>query len=328
MNLRTLPALVALSTLVLAAGCQSSHRPAPMLSIATQDGQPAPARANRPVQAIERAIVISIDGGRPDVLLRADMPNLRKLVNTGTFTFWARTVPVAVTLPSHASMLTGVAPERHGVTWNGDVPALDSARPKVPTLFEVAMRYGMSTAMVAGKSKFDAFARIGRIDRSWVKGAKDAEVGDAAVAMLRDYRPEVFFVHFPGPDGAGHKHGWGTPQQVDALANTDVQLGKLLAALDELQLRDKTVILISADHGGAGRSHGGDDPRSQHIPWIVNGPGIRGGYDLTQDGRLQVRTEDTFATICYLLGLAPTGDVEGKAIDQVVAKDELLGDAP
>lgn len=328
MNRGKFPALLALLGLALGAGCQSSHRPARMLSIATQDGAPAPARANRPVQAIERAIVISIDGGRPDVLLRADMPNLRKLVNTGTFTFWARTVPVAITLPSHASMLTGVSPERHGVNWNGDVPALESLRPKVPTLFEVAMRYGMSTAMVAGKSKFDAFARIGHIDRSWVKGAKDAEVGDAAVAMLRDYRPEVFFVHFPGCDGAGHKEGWGTPRQVEALADIDAQLGKLLAALDELQLRDKTVIVISADHGGAGRSHGGEDARSQHIPWVVNGPGIRSGYDLTQDARLQVHTEDTFATVCYLLGLDPGAGVEGKAVEQVVAKDELLGDAP
>lgn len=328
MNRGTSWALFALLCLALNAGCQSFPGRAPMLSIATEDGSPVPARANRPVPAIERAIVISLDGGRPDVLLRADMPHLRQLVQTGTFTFWARTVPVAVTLPSHTSMLTGVSPERHGVTWNGDVPALDSARPKVPTLFEVAMRYGMSTAMVAGKSKFDALARIGRIDRSWVKGAKDADVGDAAVAMLREHRPEVLFVHFPGADSSGHKEGWGTPQQLDALANIDVQLGKLLATLEELQLRGKTVILISADHGGAGRSHGGNDPRSLHIPWIINGPGIRPGYDLTQDGRLHVRTEDTFATVCYLLGLEPGGDIDGKAIEQVVAKDELLGDAP
>ena len=323
----TTAGVLTLLALMLVTGCQSARGvQAPMLSTAGQDAGPAPERASRPVPAIERAIVISLDGGRPDVLLRADMPNLRQLVNTGTFTFWARTVPVAVTLPSHASMLTGVTPERHGVTWNGDVPGLESARPKVPTLFEVAMRYGMTTAMVAVKSKFDAFARIGHIYRSWVKGAKDTEVGDAAVTMLRDYQPEVLFVHFPGCDSAGHKDGWGTPRQVDALVNIDAQIGKLLATLDELQLRDKTVIVISADHGGAGRSHGGDDPRSQHIPWIVNGPGIRNGYDLTQDARLQVRTEDTFATTCYLLGLPP-GEVEGKAIDQVVAKTELLGDA-
>jgi predicted AlkP superfamily pyrophosphatase or phosphodiesterase len=299
MERRTLLILAVLG-LALGAGCQSSRRAA-MLSVASQDAPPVAARGNRPVQAIERAVVVSIDGGRPDLLMRADMPNLRRIMAGGSFSMWARTVPVAVTLPSHATMLTGVSPERHGVTWNADVPALESARPKVPTLFEVAMRHSMTTAMVAGKSKFDAFARIGRIDRSWVKGAKDDEVGDAAAAMLRDYRPEVLFVHFPGADSAGHKEGWGSPRQVEALEGIDAQLGKLLTALDELQLREKTVIVISADHGGAGRTHGGDDARSQHIPWIVSGPGIRPDYDLTQDPRLQVRTEDTFATVCYLL---------------------------
>jgi predicted AlkP superfamily pyrophosphatase or phosphodiesterase len=318
--------LSALFALTLGTGCQSQR--AHMLSLAAQDPQPVAARGNRPVEAIERAILISIDGGRPDLLLRADMPNLRTLVRGGTYSFWARTVPVAITLPSHASMITGVSPERHGVTWNGDVPALESARPQVPTLFEVAMRYGMTTALVAGKSKFDAFARIGHIGKAWVQSANDEQVGDAAVAMLRDYRPEVMMVHFPGADSAGHKDGWGTPTQIAALENIDKQLGKLLAALDELELRGETVILISADHGGAGRTHGGDDPRSQHIPWIINGPGLRQDYDLTQDARLQVRTEDTFSTICYLLGIAPVDAVEGKAIDQVVAKDELLGDAP
>lgn len=325
MKRSTLTALVVLLMAAPGVGCQS--RRAAMLMIAAQHAPPA-ARAARPVPAIERAVVISIDGGRPDLLLRADMPNLRKLIAGGAFSLWARTVPAAVTLPAHASMLTGVSPERHGVTWNDDVPAHDSARPKVPTLFEVAMRYGMTTGMVAGKSKFDAFARIGRIGRSWVKGAKDAEVGDAAVQMLREHRPEVFFVHFPGADSAGHKEGWGSPPQVAALEGIDGQLGKLLAALDELGLRDKTVILVSADHGGAGRTHGGDDPRSQHIPWIVNGPGVRANYDLTQDARLQVRTEDTFATVCYLLGLEPEGNIEGQAIEQVVAKPELLGDVP
>src|SRR5687768_16890737 len=101
MNRGTSWALAALACLAaLNAGCQSARRGAPMLSIATEDGAPSLARANRPVPAIERAVVISLDGARPDVLLRADMPNLRKLVDTGTFTFWARTVPVAVTLPS------------------------------------------------------------------------------------------------------------------------------------------------------------------------------------------------------------------------------------
>src|SRR5438105_2434135 len=55
----------------------------------------------RPIPEIERAVVISIDGCRPDVLLRANTPNVHRLFESGTFTFWARTTEMSITLPSH-----------------------------------------------------------------------------------------------------------------------------------------------------------------------------------------------------------------------------------
>src|SRR5688500_6788923 len=253
---------------------------APAAEAPAEDAPPAARPSeDRPVKAIERALIISIDGGRPDMLLRAETPNLRKLLKAGSFTFWAQTVPASVTLPSHTSMLTGVDPEKHGVNWNEDLPA-GSPRvdPKVPTIFEVAKAHGLKTAMVAGKTKFDTLAKVGVVDHAWIKSAGDEQVGDAAVQMIREQSPDVLFVHFPSCDGAGHGHGWGSPQQIQAAETVDRQLGKLLDVVDQ----GKTLIIISADHGGAGRSHGADDPRSRHIPWIAAGPGLRKEYDLTR----------------------------------------------
>lgn len=295
-----------------------------------------PVRLERPVPQIERAVLISIDGARPDVLLRAKTPNLRKLIESGSYSFWAKTVPAAVTLPSHASMMTGVLPERHGITFNGRQKDAEVARPKVPTLFEIAMRYGMTTAVIAGKSKFDTFAQVGRVGKSWTKSAKDADVARAAVEMIEDYRPDVMLIHFPGADGAGHAAGWGSPEQVAALENIDAQLGKVVAAIDDAGLREETVILVTSDHGGAGRGHGTssgglaspDDPRSQHIPWILVGPGIRKGYDLSQDPTLQIRTMDSFATLCHLLGLQVDGHIDGKPIvGAIEQRGQLLEEA-
>ena len=332
MNLRRTLLLLGLSLLAATSASLAAvpDAPAPV-------PQTRPSRIPRPVPQIERALLISIDGGRPDLLLRANMPNVRRLMESGSYTFWARTVPVAVTLPSHASMLTGVTPERHGIIQNKQVDDdSEVAHPKVPTVFEIAMRYGMTTAVVAGKSKFDTFARVGHVDRSWTEAAKDAEVADAAVTMLREHRPDLMLVHFPGADKAGHGIGWASPAQLAALEGIDAQIGRLLAALDELQLRDKTVILLTADHGGQGRGHGissggmasPDDPRSQYIPWILSGPGIRKNYDLSQDPRLHVRTMDTFATLCFLLGLQPDGKIDGKPITLAVEEpQQLLQDA-
>ena len=284
----------------------------------------AEAAPAKPVAAVRHAIIISADGLRPDVLLRARTPNVRGLIESGTFTMWARTVPQSITLPSHTSMLTGVTPERHRVLWNSDIP--EPVYPKVPTIFEVAKAAGLTTAMVTGKSKFDSLARPGSIDWEKVKSATDEEVGSRAAEVLREHKPNLLVVHFPGADAAGHGKGWGTPEQIAAIEAIDRSIGVLLGALEGAKLGDSTVIILSADHGGAGRGHGPNDPRSRHIPWIAVGPGIRKGYDLTRDATLTVNTEDTFATACWFLGLPTPGRIDGKRIEQVLEDRELLRD--
>ena len=60
---------------------------------------PPATKLARPVPEIERALLISVDGCRPDVMLRANTPNIHKLIEAGSYTMWARTIPVAITLP-------------------------------------------------------------------------------------------------------------------------------------------------------------------------------------------------------------------------------------
>lgn len=282
-------------------------------------------RVPKPVPAIKHAVIISVDGLRPDVLLRATTPNIRRLMEAGSFTMWARTVPQSVTLPSHTSMLTGVTPDRHGVFWNGDLPA--PGYPRVPTIFETAKRAGLTTAMVTGKTKFVALSRLGAVDWSNVARASDEEVGKSAADVLRKHAPGVTVIHFPGSDAAGHSKGWGSPEQITAIEGIDQAIGVILKALDDADLLESTVIILSADHGGAGKSHGPNDPRSRHIPWIASGPGIRRNYDLTRDATLKVNTEDTFATACFFLGIRPMLKPDGKPVEQVLLERELMKDA-
>lgn len=282
----------------------------------------------RPDPAIQRALVVSIDGLRPDVLLRANTPVLHGLYQSGSFTFWARTTGFAITLPSHTSMLTGVTPIRHQIEWNADLPLKYPIYPRVMTLFEVAHRAGYTTAMAAGKSKFATLDVPGSID--WVFIPKqttitDSEVARHAAQIIHDHKPQVMFIHFPSTDNVGHRSGWGTPEQLKAVEGADKALGEVLKAIDAAGERDSMFILVSADHGGAGRSHGPEDARSRHIPWIAVGPGIRKDLDLTTYPKLDVNTEDTFATVCWLMGIpVPTKGLDGKPIKQILQQDELL----
>jgi predicted AlkP superfamily pyrophosphatase or phosphodiesterase len=302
---------------------------------------PSPARPVRPIPAIEHVVVIGIDGLRPDRLLTAEAPALRGLMKTGSYTMWARTTAVAVTLPSFTSMMTGVNPRKHAVDWDREMPLTGELYSKTPTIFELASRAGYDTAMAAGKAKFIALAKPGTITHlflpkvdpaltlaSWDKPAKSAEtlafnaeekagdditVGEAS-KMIAAFRPNFLFVHLPDVDTVGHASGWGSPAQLAQIGRTDANVAKLLAALDAAGIRDSTLVIVSADHGGAGLSHGPDDPRSRYIPWIASGPGVRQNYDLTSIVDLEVRTEDTCATACWVLGLPLPGNLDGHPV--------------
>ncbi len=268
--------------------------------------------------ADKRVLIISVDGLRPDLALRADMPTVRDLMKHGAFTFWARTTAVSITLPSHVSMLTGVVPVRHGISWNGEMPFKEPVYPASPTLFEQAKKAGFTTAMAAGKAKFSTLAKPNTLDWCFTESASDQVVADKAVAMIHANKPQVLFVHLPGVDGAGHGSGWGSPQQIKAAENADAQIHRVLEALDQEHLRDATLVIVTADHGGAGYTHGADDVRSRHTPWIASGPGVRENFDLTLLPKLTVNIEDTFATACWYLGIPVADDLDGRPVSEIL----------
>ncbi|HVT90988.1 MAG TPA: ectonucleotide pyrophosphatase/phosphodiesterase [Tepidisphaeraceae bacterium] len=289
------------------------------------------AQTTRPMPQVDRVLIISIDGLRPDVLMRANTRTLHGLIERGSFSLWAQTVPVAITLPSHVSMLTGVSVRKHGIDFNDERATTQPIYPRATTLFEVAHQAGLTTALVTGKSKFAVFTRPGVIDWAWTpenSKTTDAEVADMAGAIFRLHKPQVMFVHFPGGDTAGHAFGWDSPEQLSAYAGIDDAIGMILRGLDNSGLSQSTIVIVSADHGGSGRTHGANDPRSLYIPWIAAGPGVVQGQDLTRFRELTIHTEDTFATACYILGLTPPPGVDGKPILQIFPRKELLQDAP
>jgi arylsulfatase A-like enzyme len=289
-----------------------------------------------------RVLIVSIDGLRPDVALRADMPTLRGLMSRGSFTFLATTTPAAITLPSHTSMLTGVTIERHGISGNDDDDA-DAAKLRATTIFELAKAAGISSGMAAGKSKFSLFDPA--IDYPWhpepkpattrdssgrtvtvLKGvvAADEVTADHAVQIITAHRPRLMFVQFGYNDSIGHSKGWGSAAQVKGLANTDTQLGRVVAALKGAGVLEETTIILSADHGGVARVHGATVEGSLNIPWIIAGPGVKPNVDLSQYRERPIRTYDTFATACDVLGLKPAADIDGRTVSQAFEKTELL----
>lgn len=153
-----------------------------LLQIATFGPLPLTLSQARPIPVI----LISIDGLKPDYVIEADkhrlnIPNLRKFVSDGTYATGVIGVLPTVTYPSHTTLVTGVAPARHGIIANTPFDPFGknlggwywyTEDLKVQTLWDAAHDAGMVTASVDWPATVGANITH-RIVQYWRTGTPD-----------------------------------------------------------------------------------------------------------------------------------------------------------
>lgn len=260
--------------------------------------------------AIQHVIIISIDGGKPSTINKSRMPNLRKLVASGAATFTAKTIFPSKTLPSHISMLTGVPPTVHKVTWNEWIPSKGVV--KVPTIFGLAKVQGYSTAIFAAKDKFKHLEVNGTLDKFSIDGRLAVEIAKMASEYLESSQPNLMFVHLPDADVSGHAGGWDSPGQLKAFEQVDDAIGILVESISKSLSGKSYALILTGDHGGTGRNHGSPSPMDSTIPWIAWGTTAKVNTALT----LPVSTMDTAATALWLLGVSVPSNWTGTPVTE------------
>lgn len=273
---------------------------------------PGPA-GNPHADSIEHVLIISIDGLRPDALEQADTPILDSLRARGAYTAAAQTILPGATLISHASMLSGMTPDKHGITWNVHEPILGKING--PTVFSVAHDADLSTAMVVGKPRLEHIVLPSSVDIYDYAGFTDSQVVDHALEIIQTGLPNLLFIHLPDVDTAGHATGWMSTSQSTVISWTDGLIGEILAKLRTEGYLDHTLIIITSDHGGSGFDHGSDSPEDVTIPWLAVGPGVPAGLTLQRE----VRIYDTASTVLYALELPIPSRWDGQPVLEIFA---------
>jgi predicted AlkP superfamily pyrophosphatase or phosphodiesterase len=276
--------------------------------------QHAPGGASQGPSAPGRAVIISVDGLRPDALQPSIAPNLLGLAARGSFTYRARTIVPPITLPSHSSMLSGFTPAQHGITWNTYQPEMGFIR--VPTIFARAHDAGFRTVAVVGKEKLTHLNVPGTID-AFLEIDHDDDAAEAAVSHAHSFG--LMFVHLPDTDRNGHAQGWMSPAYLRAVTSADAAVGRIVAALPA----DATVI-VTADHGGHGLSHGQDIPDDMTIPWIMAGPHVVAAHQVMGP----VSTMDTAATALTVLGLSLPAGATGQPVIEALRVSTVSATRP
>jgi len=260
------------------------------------------------------AVLVLIDGLRPDALSAVDCPNFDTLRARGAWTLQATSLMPSITLPCITSIFHSLPPERHRVLTNDWVAM---AHP-VPGLIDLAHEDGLRTASFYNWEPLRDLSRPKSLSLSTFRANShdpegDQILADEAAPLIRTDENGFSFVYFGTVDVAGHAYGWMSDEYLAQLARVDGALGTLLSALPA-----ETAVLVQADHGGHDHAHGTEAPEDMLIPWIIAGPGIRRGYEIQSP----VNLLDTAPTLARALGIAPHPEWEGKPVEEILAPSE------
>lgn len=268
---------------------------------------------------VKHVILIGSDGFGAYAFKKAKTPNLRKLMEEGSYSLTARSVLPSSSAVNWASMIMGSGPELHGYTeWGSKTPELPSrviGKGNIyPTIFSLIDEQIPDTK----KGVSYTWGGIGYLFEKEIvdldfNGKSDEETKDEALKFIVNKKPALTFIHFSEPDGAGHNIGHDTPEYYEAVEKIDTLIGDIITTLDENNLLKDTAIIFSSDHGGINKGHGGKTLEEVEIPWIIYSKKI------SAKGKLKssIVTYDTAATIAYLLGLEAPNFWRGKPIIEI-----------
>ena len=276
----------------------------------------------------QNVLLITFDTTRADAVGYATgrtgyTPNLDRLAADGTW-FSTCVTSQPLTVPAHATIMTGQYPYHHGVRNNGTY-VLDR---KNVTLAEVLKGAGYVTH--AAVSSFVLDSQFG-LDQGFDSYDDDLSGGPQqklfmfreiradrtakkAIDWLKGERPsdKPFFmwVHFFDPHA-----DYEAPKDVAAkfpgeryeaeIAFADRELGRILQTLDDLHLRDDTLVVMTSDHGEGLGDHGERThgifvyDSTTRVPLLFSGKGVPRGKRIDP----VVRTADIAPTIAKLVGI-------------------------
>ncbi len=254
-------------------------------------------------------IVIGVDGLGGSAVRDAATPRIHELMARGSWTLKARAVIPTVSSPNWASMIMGATPAHHGITSNEWMPDKFDLSPVCkgpsglfPTVF-AQLREGKPKLRIGIIHDWQGYGRLVEPQApnllEHVKGSTAAT--DRAISWWRETKPDLLFLHLDDVDHAGHEKGWWTLDYYAAVTKIDGLIGGVMDAVKAAGLEATTVILVTADHGGQGKSHGGLSSAHVEIPWIMAGPGVPKGRELERP----VDTFDTAPTLAKLFGVKP-----------------------
>lgn len=282
-------------------------------------------------------LVITLDTTRADRLgcygfKGIETPNIDALAREGVV-FERATATVPLTLASHSSIFTGLVPPHHGVRDNGGF-FLDESKTTMAERLKGAgyatgafvgawvleSKWGLAQGFDTYSDKFD-LSKFKVVSLGTVQKPGN-EVVDGALAWLETVRSKKFFAwvhlydpHTPYDPPEPYASRYKDQPYLGEIAFTDAMVGRLLDWLRDRGLADRTLVVLTADHGESLGEHGEPShsffiyESTTHVPLIVRTP-----WGLAGRSRTEVSSVDLFPTVLDLVGLPGQEAIDGRSV--------------
>ena len=298
-------------------------------------------------------LLLTVDTTRADHLgmygyPRPTSPNLDAMARGATVFdhSWAHAPSTRYSMPA---ILTGRLPL--DVYYDTSVDGWPGLLPRATTLAEALAPLGFVTGAITNYWYFDrsrhmdqGFAEYDNEDArlhagvagagpEQTRGSSSKEQTDKAIGFVGRHAAERWFlwVHYYDPHYAYEPHpevpSFGTDRVAlydGELRFTDLHIGRLLDELRARGLYDRTVIVVTGDHGEGFGEHGVElhgyhlYAAQTRVPLIIRVPGLAPRHAATPAGHV-----DILPTLVDLAGGAPSPDMEGRSLVDVVSGADL-----
>lgn len=255
---------------------------------------------------MNKAVMILVDGMRPDAMLQCGHPFVKELLSESSYTLKGRTVEPSVTLPCHVSLFHSVDPARHGITTNTYVPQVRPIR----GLFDRLSKEKKKCAFFYSWEQLRDLCRPGRLHTSLLLNINrvenaDEKLTEKAVEYLKAEAPDFLFLYLGETDEfGGHGGGWMSEEYLQCIYTAFECIQKVKESLGE-----EYTLIVLADHGGHDRTHGTLMNEDMTIPVILYGKHFAPGKELPE-----VSIKDIAPTVAKLLGTEREEEWEGKEL--------------
>ncbi len=261
------------------------------------------------VPIAKHVIFIGLDGWGSYSISKANIPTIKQLMAEGSYTLEKRTVLPSSSAVNWASMFMGAGPELHGYTqWGSQTPELPSREVNqhgiFPTIFQL-LHDARPKAEIGCLYDWDGIKYL--IDTLAVNYHAQSPdynkfpegLRDMTIKYIKEKKPHLLAVCFDNPDHVGHEHGHDTPEYYAKLSELDEYIAQILQAVKEAGIWDETIFIITSDHGGIGKGHGGITMREMQTPFIIQGKGIKKGLEFHES----MMQYDVASTIAHIFAL-------------------------